>query len=246
METWLGLLFLIIFVVLMLVYMALGRKHQTRDLRDIAAFTRLRRMVGLAVEAGTRIHISLGRGGVSGVQGASAIVGLTMLERVARAASISDRPPIATSGEGVLNLLSQSTLQGAYHTMGAEAQYDPQAGQMSGITPFSFAAGVMSTIHDEQVSANLLAGNFGSEVVLLTEASERSGGVTIAGSDHLLAQAVLYASASEPLVGEELYAGGAYLGAGPAHSASLKTQDIMRWVLIAALIIVSVAKFMGF
>jgi hypothetical protein len=33
-----------------------------------------------------------------------------------------------------------------------------------------------------------------------------------------------------------MYAGGAYLGAGPMHEASLHAQDVFRWV-IAGLII---------
>lgn len=240
-----GLAFLVIFFALMLVYTMQGRDHPRRHLRNIPAFARLRRGIGLAVEAGQRLHISLGYGGVSGVQGASALVGLSILQRVARTASISDRPPIITSGEGVLVILSQDTLRNALQSVGAENQYEPTAGQLSGLTPFSFAAGTLPVIYDQKVSINFLAGHFGDEVALITDAAERSGSLTLAGSDQIPAQAILYATAQEPLIGEELYAAGAYTQAGPMHLASLRVQDLFRWALVGIILAGAFLKLVG-
>jgi hypothetical protein len=199
----------------------------------------------LAVEAGQRLHFSFGRGGVNGLRGASALVGFSVLDRIARATSISDRPPVSTSGDGSLALLSQTTLKSAYSSIGEEAQYDPALGQLTGLTPFSYAAGTLPVIYDQQVSASLLAGHFGSEVALITDANERTGSLTVAGSDSLPAQAVLYATAQEPLIGEELYAAGAYVQAGPMHIASVRAQDILRWMIVAVILGGAILKFFG-
>ena len=59
----------------------------------------------------------------------------------------------------------------------------------------------------------------------------------MAGTDNLPAQAILYATADEQLIGEDLFAGGAYVGAGPMHIASLHAQDVIRWLLIGILTI---------
>jgi hypothetical protein len=56
---------------------------------------------------------------------------------------------------------------------------------------------------------------------------------------------VLYAAAQEPLIGEELFSVGAYLGAGSSHAASLTVQDILRWLLILFLLGGSVLKIVG-
>jgi len=237
--------FILLFFGLIIFFAMTGRKETRRNLREIPAFTRLVRGVGLAVEAGQRLHLSLGHGGISGQRGASALVGLTMLERIARAASISDRPPVATSGEATQAILSQDTLHQAYQAMGADDQYDPDSGQLSGLTPFSYAVGTLPVIYDQQVSVNVLIGSFGSEVALITDASERKGALTLAGSDNLPAQAILYATAQEALIGEELYAGGAYLQAGPVHNASLRAQDILRWVLFGGILVLAGLKMMG-
>jgi hypothetical protein len=240
-----GLGMVVIFFVLIIVFTFAARRRPRNYLREIPAFEKLGRAVGLAVEAGQRLHLSLGRGGIDGVQGASALVGLSVLERIARAASVSDRPPVATSGEATEALLSQDTLRGAYRDIGEAGQYDPDSGRLTGVTPFSYAAGVMPVIFDQQVSANVLAGHFGSEVALITDAGERSGSLTLAGSDSIPGQAILYATAQEPLIGEELYASGAYIQAGPTHAASLRVQDVFRWILVLVILAGAAMKFFG-
>jgi hypothetical protein len=241
----LGLIFTLIFAGLILIFILVGKKRAARYLREIPAFERLKRSVGLAVEAGQRLHVSLGRGQFNGLEAASATIGLTVLGRVARTASVSDRPPVATSGEGTLMILSQDTLGSTYRTMGVGAQYDPATAQLTGVTPFSYAAGVMPVLFDQGVSTSFLGGHFGSEVALITDAADRTGGLTLAGSNNIPGQAVLYASAEEPLIGEELYAAGAYLNAGVSHFASILAQDTLRWLIILAILGGAVLKFMG-
>lgn len=239
----LGLIFVMVFLGLMITSAVLLRQREGLILREISAFARLQRAIGLAVEAGSRLHISLGRGQLISTQSAIGYVGLSILDRIARSTSISDRPPVATSGEGTLGILSQDTQRGAAKTLGVE--FDPMRGRITGLSPYSYSAGTLSLIEEEDVGANMLIGSFGSEVGLITEAAERSESMTLGGTDNLSGQAVLFASAQEPLIGEETYAGGAYLGVGPMHIASLYAQDILRWVLIGLIVIGAILKLLG-
>lgn len=241
-----GLAFVVVFIFLMIILAVASRNQPKQNLREISAFTRLGRAIGLAVEAGKRMHITLGWGGLIDLKGASALVGLTILERITRLASISDRPPVATSGDGVLGILSQDTLSGTYKAVGAGFQYDPTSGRVTGLTPVSYAAGAMPVIYDEQVSATILAGHFGSEAALITDAAERNDSLSVAGSDSITATSVFIAAAQEPVIGEELFAAGAYINAGPVHASSLRTQDIFRWVLVGAILIGALLKLLGF
>jgi hypothetical protein len=205
----------------------------------------LNRSVGLAVENGTRLHISLGRGNFLSSRGGSAFAGLAMLRRLAERTSVSDRPPVVTSGDASLAILSQDTLQAGYRAAGAEDQYRSSTGRLAGLTPFSYAAGALSTMRDEHVSANIVIGDLGPESGLLAEAADRADTSLIAASDDLSAQSVFFVSAQEPLIGEELFAAGAYVGAGPSHEASLHVQDILRWLIILAIIFGSLLKIVG-
>jgi uncharacterized protein DUF6754 len=236
-----ALSFLVLAAVL-LIGLTLWRRRTPGALRPIEAYERLNRSVGLAVENGTRLHISLGRGNFFTTRAGSALAGLAMLRRLAERTSLSDRPPVVTSGESALAILSQDTLQSGYRAVGAEDQYRFTTGRLTGLTPFSYAAGTMATIHDESVSANIFIGDFGAESGLLAEASDRENTSLIAASDNLSAQSIFYASSQDPLIGEELFAAGAYVGAGASHEASLNVQDILRWLIILAILIGSVLK----
>jgi len=241
----LGLVFVLVFFGLMILFVVYGRTRPAGALRPIRAFDRLRREIGLAVEAGKRLHVSLGRGGLVGMEDGSALVGLAILERVSRTASVSDRPPVTTSGDGSLAILSQDTTRSVFQSVGAENQYDPSFGRLAGLTPFAYAAGVLPILFDEQVAMSVLAGHYGSEIALIADAANRTSSVTLAGSDDINAQAVMYATTDEPLIGEELYAAGAYLKSGPAHMASIQAQDIIRWVIVAIILAGAALKLVG-
>jgi hypothetical protein len=91
-------------------------------------------------------------------------------------------------------------------------------------------------MRDPSVSTNIIIGHLGVEAAFLTEAAEQQGSRLIAASDALEGQAVIYAAAPEPLLGEELFALPAYLQTNPFHQASLRAQDVLRWTLAAVLV----------
>lgn len=243
-----GLALVLICAVSMFLY-SLPPRARSRSqfaLRPILGFQKLRRALGLAVEEGTRLHISLGKSNGITAPSASSLVALSTLERIAQLSSISDRPPVASSGDGVISILSQDTLRAAYRMGNALDQYDPNRGRLTGVTPFSYVAGTLPIEHQENVSVNVLVGNLGPEAALLAEASDRERAFTLAATDSLPGQAVLYAVAEEPLIGEELYALPAYLQAGPFHRASLRSQDALRWLLIGLILVGVILKLIGF
>ena len=228
--------------ILMIIFRIVYRKQPLRGLRSIPAFNHLRQAIGLAVEDGSRLHVSLGNASINSQQAASALVGLSTLERITQLSATSDQPPVATSGSGGLAILSQDTLRGAYQNSNSIEMYDPAQGRLTGPTPFSYIAGTLPVLHDEMVSANVFVGNFGPEIGLLVDRAEQQGSFTIAGSDSLPAQAVLYITSSEPLIGEEVFASGAYLQTNPFHPASLRAQDILKWLVFASVIVGIILK----
>lgn len=229
----------------LLLVFTVWKRRSPANLREIPALTRLYRTLGLSMEDGTRLHISLGRGSLLDARGGSALAGLAMLRHIAERTSVSDMPSVASSGDPALGLLAQDTLQAGYQAAGAEELYVPTTGRVTGLTPFSFAAGAMNISQNENVSANIMIGHFGSEAALLAEASDRESVVMIGASDDITGQAVLFANTQDSLVGEELFAAGAYLSAGASHVASLTVQDILRWLVIITLIGGAAAKFLG-
>jgi len=65
------------------------------------------------------------------------------------------------------------------------------------------------------------------------------------GTDDVQSQALLYATAAHPLIGEEIFAGGAYLRRDRAHLASLRVQDAMRLILILGILLGALLGLLG-
>lgn len=235
-----------VFAALLLVVSTFARRKSPGVFRKIDAYERLNRALGHAVEDGTRLHISIGRGNLFTARGGSALAALGMLRRLSERTSLSDHPPVVTSGDASLAILSQDTLQTGYRVAGAEEQYRFTTGRLTGLTSFAYAAGTIPVTRDENVSANVIVGDLGPEAALLAESADREDTDLIAASDNLSAQSIFYASSQDPLIGEELFAAGAYTGAGASHEASLQVQDVLRWLIILALLGGALIKFAGF
>ncbi|MBV6397170.1 MAG: hypothetical protein HFACDABA_02775 [Anaerolineales bacterium] len=238
-------LVLFLIAALLLIVLTLIKRKTPPAFRDIASLTRLQKAAGMAVEEGTRLHVSLGHGSLTGPHGASGLAGLALLRQVSEQASISDRPPLASAGDAALAILSQDTLESAYKAAGAEELYQASNGRLTGLTPFSYAAGAMPLVSAEQISINVLIGDFGPEAALIAEAADRENALVIGAASDPAAQAVLFAAASDPLQGEELFAAPAYVGRDPAQRASLQVQDLLRWFLLLSVLAAAALKLAG-
>ncbi len=243
--TIIGFLVVLLSAGALLVLSLSGRRAQPPVFREIPAMSRLKEAVGQSVEDGTRLHITLGSGSLTTLRGAPGLAGLGVVRRLGALTALGDRPPVVSGGDAALVLLAQQTLHDACRAAAAGEVYRPEAGRLTGLTPFSYAAGALPVTRDEDASVNVVMGNFGVEVALLTDAAERQGAFSLAASDNLTAQAVLYATAREALVGEELFATGAYIGAGAAHTASVQIQDILRSLLIFGILSGVLLTLMG-
>jgi hypothetical protein len=153
--------------------------------------------------------------------------------------------------------------------MGAGDLYQPSSGRLSGMTPFSAAAGAMPILRDENVSASMLVGDFGVEAALLADAAERREYFP-ARSQHgyFFASRALCIRARAALVGEELFATGAYLDPGIVtcresngpgcfalvdHSNAFGRRgfeinriDLMRYVAVAIAIVAGLIVLVGY
>jgi hypothetical protein len=240
----LGLVALVGFLVLMLAFFLLAGRWPT-VFRPIKAFEDLGTAVERAVEAGERVHFSLGTGSIMGSDAAPALAGLAVLSRVAQATSMSDNPVVATSGDGAMAILAQDTLRSAYEMVGAKDRFQSISGRMLGPTPFSYVAGMPIVLATEEVSVHMLLGSFGAEGGLASDFGERQRSFVIAGTDDVQSQSLLYAVAGNPLIGEEIFAAGAYLNAGELHRASVRAQDVVRFVVIGAILLGTIARTIG-
>jgi hypothetical protein len=246
-QTYLVLVLLAALVISTIARLVIRRRVGFYPLRPIPAYTRLPTAIGAAIEANRPLHLSFGSAGLGGQQTPLALATADLAYHAARAAAIGDTPPLITVSNGSVLPLAQDTLRRAYASRGMLARYPRGSVQWypQGARSLAFAAALTGVMADNRALVNVLAGSFGPEMALPAEAAARQRQQLFASSDQLEGQAVAYALADAPLLGEELYVAGAYLGDEPSRQAMVVTLDTLRLalvVLLGVLVLVSVAE----
>jgi len=239
----LALLLVLFTLVTLLFFLARVRRRRVPYVRPLAAFDRIPPELGKAAEAGHSLHVALGSGGIGGERTVTSLAGLQVLEGVADAAVAYAASPVVTVGDPTLLLLAQDILRRASERVGLPERYDPAMVRFVTTDPLVYGLGASDFVRHERVMGSVLAGAFGEEAALITYGGETRGLTQMAAADHLRALGALYPSSAFLAVGEELYAAGARLTRLPRYLAGLRTQDVLRFVLVALLLLKALGVF---
>ncbi|NWF71250.1 MAG: hypothetical protein HXY40_19385 [Chloroflexi bacterium] len=219
------------------------RRRQPFGLRSIPAFALLTPTIGAAIEANHPLHLSYGSSALGGENTVLALASSELFYQVARQAAIGDTTPILTTSAPSTLPLAQDTLRRAYQSRGLLNRYHYSSARWypAGPRSLAFAAALTSMLRDDDVHASVLVGGFGSELALIAEAAARRDQTLIAASDQPEGQAIAYVLADEALIGEEMFAAGAYLDENPRASANAAVSDVLRWLLVLALVVATLS-----
>lgn len=222
------------------------RAGQEVGLRPLRGFQALTGQVGRAVESGRRVHFSLGRAALNSATAPTSLAALAALDHLAQDGCASDVPPVVTVGEATLLPAAQDQLRGAYAQAGRTGDFSNTMVEFVApeTSPMAYAAGVSYTVQHSNAGSNLLMGHFGPEIGIILEAAARQNMDQIVGSDDPTALAVGAAMSDDLLIGEELFAAGAYMKGQASHIASLQVQDIMRLIVVAAILVFAVINLL--
>jgi hypothetical protein len=215
-------------------------------LRQIKAYDALRTMMAQAVETGRALHLSLGVGGIATETAADSLAGWEVLRYFSEQAAASGVPPIVSMADPTLMLLAQETLRRAHSSDPVGATEASR--QVRWIAPgrAAYAAGVMGLLNSEKLQANAMIGNFGDEYLLMGETAARYASIShVGGASNPNVLPFIFVSADETLLGEEMYAAGAYLSHRPNHIGSLLAQDTVRWAIVLFILGSIVARSFG-
>jgi hypothetical protein len=213
------------------------RRRTDLALRPIAAFEAVRGLMGRVAEQGKRVHLSLGRSGVGDEQTPTVASSLNVLRAMADEGATFDQAPTVTVADPIALLVAQDVVYRAHQRQGMAASYAETDVQFIAPDPVAYAIGAQERVNEEGTGANVMVGHLADEYLLLGEAGAQRQIVQVAGSDALAAQPFALATSDHVLLGEELYAAGAYLTRQPAQVASLYVQDILRGLAVVAIVI---------
>jgi hypothetical protein len=216
------------------------RAGKSGRLRPLPGLEDLHGLAAGAVETGRPLHVSVGVAGVGGVTTAETWAGLTLLGQLADQAAACDARLIVTVADPTVLPLAQDTLQRAYIRHGRPESYDPTQVRLIAPDPMAYAAGTMGLLDREPLAGNVMVGSFGDEYLLIGETGARRRLRQVVGTADPRTLPLVYATADEALLGEEMFATGAYTSRLPMQVGSLLTQDWIRWVLVVAILVAAV------
>ena len=215
------------------------RRHEAFPLRPLPAYDSIPLIVGSAIEADRPVMVSFGSAGLGGSSTLLSLASAELFYQVAQRAAISTVSPILTISEPSAVPLGYGTLRRAYAARGRLERFRGSGVRWypAGPRSLAFAAALTATTGDDHVAGNILVGSFGMELALVLEASRRKRVASVAASDQLEGQAVAWVLAEQPLIGEEMFVAGAYLGDSAVQQGSVVALDTLRWVLIIGIVV---------
>lgn len=227
----------------LLVYLGHRALRDRSALRRLPAAEDLPEFPARGAELGQSLHLSLGTGEVGeGPGGLATLASLSLVEGLAGRAWRSGAPFLISAASGSALALAFSLA--ARLRRGAGGAEEGATVRVLGLGRAPYAAAGLGRVARQPSSLELYAGDFGEEYLLLAEAAARHGRPVFAGAGRPEVLPDLLLTARSPLLGEELYAAGAYAG-GRDGRARLAAQDWLRWALVGLSVVLALLGLWG-
>jgi len=240
-----ALIVLALFCILLALFTSQAKRGHRFALRMIPAYESIRQLVSQSLESGQPIHVGMGSGRVGTEATPEALMGLTVFDYVARNVAAYNQSVLGTTADGTILSAAQGILQKARQQAGFAERYRGKELNFYGPERMVYAAGTMDAITRERHLANILLGRFGHEGLWIAESVQDRGMVQLGGTADPSAIALMQTTLDEFVIGEEVFAAGAYLHR-PSHLGSLAAQDAVRIVAILIIIAAVVMASLGY
>lgn len=197
-------------------------------IRRIAGLDAIEEAVGRATEMGRPVHYSTGYGEITTSTAPQTFASFEVLTYVTALTAKYNAQLIVTQKSPQSFPMVQEIVRGAYTSAGKPELFKEDTVRFISEAQFAWAAGVLGTFVREQVAANIMIGYFMAESLLFAEGGAQVGAIQVAGTGNMAQTAFFVAACDYTLIGEELYAGGAYLSQDPVRLGSIAGQDFVK------------------
>ncbi|MFP3904261.1 MAG: DUF6754 domain-containing protein [Armatimonadota bacterium] len=235
------LVWVLVYSVVVVLAIILARRRELY-IRPIAGLKAVNDAIGRATEMGRPVLFVTGLSGISDVANIAAML---ILGHLAKRTAQYETPLIVPNSDPLVMAAEREIVREAYLEAGKPQLYDPDNVFFITDSQFGFVAAVDGIMMREKPAANFYMGYFFAESLILAETGNASGAMQIAGTDADTQLPFFITACDYTLMGEELYAAGAYLSGNPLLVAQLKGQDVGKILIIAALLVGAAAATLG-
>ena len=231
------LLLIVLFIGPVLYFIRKAKSGAEIFIRRIPAIDAIDDVIGRAVELGRPLSFTTGMTRLSPLLYAC----LSSLFYIGKKVALFGKQLFVPCSDAEVLVLSDATLQSAYNAAGKFSRYDPSSLRFLSEEQFAYASGYQGLMHREKVGGAFLFGHFAAESLILAEAGQQIGALQVAATTSPEQVPFFITACDHTVIGEELYAAGAYLSKDPVQVGSLRGQDIAKLVIIA-LILLGIAE----
>jgi hypothetical protein len=204
------------------------------SIRKISGLDAIDEAVGRATEMGRPVHISNYSEALSN-PGTWAF--WAYLAHTAKLCAQYDTRIINCNASYLVMPVNEEIIQQAYLEAGRPDAFNRDDVRYYSGRQFAWAAAVCGVLHRELPAASLLVGYFYAESLLLAEAGNLIGAIQVAATDATAQLPFFVAACDYTVIGEELYAGAAYLSREPVMTGTVVAQDIFKMALYALFVV---------
>jgi len=231
----LSITFLMVAPPLIMIAIARSWKRRGKDMyiRRIPGVDAIEEAVGRTVEMGRPMIFTFGLAGV----GPLFFACLGVLSHVARMAARYSTRLFVPQRDVEVMAITQNAVRECYQAEGRPESYHEDDVRFLSGEQFAFASGYMGIAHREKVAACFLFGSFAAESLILAEAGQQVGAIQVAGTTDNAQIPFFITTCDYTIIGEEVFAAGAYLSKDPVQRGSLRGQDIAKLLLLLIILI---------
>ena len=238
-------LIFVVFLALVVYLMRKAAEGKIPHIRRIAGLDAIEEAVGRATELGRPVFYVPGRTEINTAGAAQTIAGLEILGQVAKLTARYDTELKVGVCAANVYPIADAVVRQSYLEEGKPEVVRPETVQFLSTEQFAFAAGCLSIMHQDRSASVILIGEFQAESMMLAEGAAMIGAVTIAGTSRAFQIPFFVAACDYTLIGEEMFAGGAYLTKDPGKTANLAAQDYGKMFAFIYILVGSLLATMG-
>lgn len=232
----------LLFITAILVTLSKARKGADLYVRSIPGLDAVNEAIGRATEMGKPILFCPG---LSSAADVATLASLNILGRVAQRVANYESRLIVPHRDPIVMSVAKETLRDAYLQAGKPEILNEEDNFFITEDQFGYTAAVNGIMVRERPATIFLQGMFYAESLLLAETGNSIGAIQIAGTDAIHQLPFFITSCDYTLIGEELYAAGAYLSKSPDLMSSLKAADYLKALLCILILVGLVMTFLG-
>jgi hypothetical protein len=205
-----------------ILFTELAKSGRSIYVREIAALKAIEEAVGRATEMG---RACLFVPGMQDINETPTVAAIAVLSEVAKIAAGYDAVVEVPISRSLAMTAARETVQAAYISAGHPEGYNEDRIYYVTEEQFAYVAYLTGYMVREKPAACFYAGTFFAESLILAETGNSIGAIQIAGTAESAQLPFFVAACDYTLIGEELFAAGAYLSREPHQLGSLKGQD---------------------